>query len=327
MKKIAITGSAGQIAYSLLFRLAKGEVFGDKEKIVLHLLDIPEMQPALEGVAMELEDCAFPLLNEIKISSDPYVAFEGVDIAFLIGAKPRSAGMERGDLLHENAKIFVTQGAALNDVASRDCKVLVVGNPCNTNCLIAMHHAPNIPRKNFHAMMRLDENRARALLAKKAKVPVTEVSKLCIWGNHSATQVPDFTHAIIKGKKITDVINDEKWLREEFMTIVQKRGAAIIAARGKSSAASAASAAIDAMRTLFTPTHNDDFFTSGIYVEGNPYGIENGLIFGLPCRSKGQGDYEIVTDLDLDFFIKEKIVLTQKELIEERKYVTHLISI
>lgn len=326
MKKIAVTGAAGAIAYSLLFRLAHGDLFGDKEKISLNLLDIKEMHAALEGVAMELEDCAFPLLSEIKITTDPSVAFNGADVAFLVGAKPRGPGMERSDLLNDNAKIFVEQGRALNEAASRKVKVLVVGNPCNTNCLIAMHHAPNLPRKNFHAMMRLDENRSLALLAKKAGVPVDDIKRLCVWGNHSATQVPDFTNAYIGKLPVLDVIKDRKWLSDEFITTVQKRGAAIIASRGKSSAASAASAAVDAMRSLFIPTPVDNFFTSAVYSDNNPYGIENGLIFGFPCRSNGDGNYEIVSDLELDFFIKERITLTQKELIEERKCVQHLLK-
>lgn len=324
MKRIAVTGAAGAIAYSLLFRLANGDLFGPNEKIALNLLDIKEMYPALQGVAMELEDCAFPLLSEIKITADPGAAFNGVDVAFLVGAKPRGPGMERGDLLKDNAKIFVEQGRALNEGASRKVRVLVVGNPCNTNCLIAMHNAPNLPRKNFHAMMRLDQNRSAALLAKKANVLVEKVTRMCVWGNHSATQVPDFTNAYISDKKALDVIHDRHWLQEEFITTVQKRGAAIIAARGKSSAASAASAAIDAMRALFVSTKENDFFTSAVFSDNNPYGIENGLIFGFPCRSRGDGNYEIVSDLELDFFIKERMTLTQKELIEERKCVEHL---
>lgn len=321
MRRIAVTGGAGQIAYSLLFRLAHGDLFGEKQEIALHLLDLKEMTPALEGVAMELEDCAFPLLREIHFGSDPYKIFKDVDVAFLVGAKPRGPGMERSDLLIDNAKIFVEQGKALNEVASKEVRVLVVGNPCNTNCLITMHHAPNLPRQNFHAMMRLDQNRAQALLAKKAHVRVQDVKRLCIWGNHSATQVPDFNQVLIGGKKAEEVIGDKKWLQEEFMATVQKRGAAIIAARGKSSAASAASAAVDAMRALYVPTPKGDFFTSAVITDENPYGIENNLVFGFPCISDGKGSYEIVSDLPLDFFIKEKIVVTQKELIEERKFV------
>lgn len=326
MKKIAITGAAGQIAYSLLFRLSLGDLFGQTQKISLHLLDLPESEGALEGVAMELEDAAFPFLEKITITTDPLKAFDGVDVAFLVGAKPRTMGMERSDLLQENAKIFVTQGKALNEAASKDVKVLVVGNPCNTNCLIALHQATRISKRNFHGMMRLDQNRSLALLAKKAHVSVTDVKRMCVWGNHSATQVPDFTQVKISERPASEVIKDIKWLQEEFMTTVQKRGAAIIAARGKSSAASAATAAFDAMKSLFIPTESGDFFTSAVYVEDNPYGLEQGLVFGLPCTSQGDGNYELVTDLSLDFFIKEKLALTQKELIEERKCIEHLIK-
>lgn len=320
MKRVVVTGAAGQIAYSLLFRLASGALFR-KEPIILHLLDLPASQGILEGVRMELEDCAFPLLHEVLLFDDPYAAFKKVDIAFLIGAKPRTLGMERSDLLLENAKIFIEHGLALNAGAHRDVKVLVVGNPCNTNALIAMHHAPNIPRKNFQAMMRLDYNRAKALLARKGQLPVGEVERLIIWGNHSSTQVPDFTHVRMNGKKIDQVIKDTRWLQEEFFETVQKRGSAVIAARGKSSAASAASAAIDAMQALFTETASGDFFTAGVISDGNPYGIEPDLFFGFPCRSNGNGDWEIVPDLSLDLFIREKLAATQKELLEERNMV------
>lgn len=320
MKRIVVTGAAGQIAYSLLFRLAHGDLFG-QERISLHLLDLPEVLPVLEGVRMELEDCAFPFLEEVKIFSDPYQAFEGVEVAFLVGAKPRGMGMERGDLLLDNAKIFIEQGKALNQVAHPNVKVLVVGNPCNTNALIALHHAPKIPRKNFQAMMRLDYNRAKSLLAKKSGKQVSEIERLVIWGNHSSSQVPDFTHVKIGAKGIDEAINDKKWLREDFFTSVQQRGSAVIAARGKSSAASAANAALDAMKELFTKTPKGDFFTGGFFSEGNPYGIEENIVFGFPCRSKGDGDWEFVTDLNLDIFIREKLAVTQKELIEERSLV------
>lgn len=324
LKRVAVTGGSGQIAYSLLFRIAAGDVFGLNQPIALYIRDLKEMQGALEGVAMELEDCAFPLLQEIKIGSDPAEMFNEIDAAFLVGAKPRGPGMERKDLLLENGKIFVEEGRALNDAASKEAKILVVGNPCNTNCLIAMKNAPKLNKKNFHAMMRLDQNRASALLAKKAGTPVIEVQNMTIWGNHSATQVPDFTHAKIRGKKATDVL-ERGWLENEFLATVQKRGAAVIAARGKSSAASAANAAIDAMRSLFSKTPVDTWFTSGVATEGNPYGIDEDLIFGLPCRADGKGDYQIVEGLSWDQFLKEKIALTTKELQEERAAILELL--
>ncbi len=324
-KHVVVTGGGGQIAYSLLFRIASGELFGPEEPILLAIRDLPEMHSVLEGVAMELEDCAFPLLQKVRIGSDAEELFDQAECVFLVGAKPRGPGMERGDLLVENAKIFVEEGRALNEAASQDVRVLVVGNPCNTNCLIAMHHAPRISRKNFHAMMRLDQNRAQALLAKKAKVPVSAVTHLTIWGNHSASQVPDFTNAIIHGKKVIDVIQDIKWLQEEFLTTVQKRGAAVIAARGKSSAASAAHAALETMKALYVPTPKGEWFSSAVCSDGNPYGIETDLIFGFPCRSDGKGNYEIVSDLSWDFFLREKLAVTQKELIEERECIRHLL--
>ncbi len=320
VKKIAVTGAGGQIAYSLLFRICVGEVFGKETKISLRMLDLPAAEGILAGVAMELEDCAFPLLEEIHFGSNPEELFEGVDCAFLVGAKPRGVGMERSDLLSENGKIFIEMGRALNLAASKDVKVLVVGNPCNTNCLICMENAPAIPRKNFHALMRLDENRARGLLAKKAGVNPSLVKGVVIWGNHSTTQVPDYTHILI-GKKSLEEVIDAHWLQEEFTETVQKRGSAVIKARGKSSAASAASASVDAMRALFTPTPSGEWFTSAVLSDDNPYGIEKGLIFGFPCRSRGDGEYEIVPNLPWNYFISEKIAVTQKELLEEREMV------
>jgi len=326
MKRVVITGAGGQIAYSLFFRAAYGDLFGKHEPLALYLCDIPGTEAVLEGVAMELEDCAFPLLKEIRIGTNPYEMFREVDLALLVGAKPRGPGMERGDLLKDNGKIFVEQGRALNESASKGVKVIVVGNPCNTNCLIALKNAPNLPRKNFHAMMRLDQNRAAAQLAKKIGVEVEKVTCMTIWGNHSATQVPDFTNALIEGKPVEEVITDKHWLQGEFLETVQRRGAQIIEARGKSSAASAASALIDAVHSLFTPTPEGSWFSTAVYTEGNPYGIEDHLIFGFPCRSKGDGDYEIIADLPWNFFIKEKIAITQKELISERECVQELLQ-
>lgn len=326
LKRIAVTGGAGQIAYSLLFRIAHGDMLGYDQPVALHILELPVALPALEGVRMELEDCAFPLLKEIHIGSDPNVIFKDVDYALLVGATPRGPGMERGDLLEQNGKIFIEQGKALNKVAHPNVKVLVVGNPCNTNCLIAMTYAPRIPRKNFHAMTRLDQNRAAAQLAHKAHADITDISNVIIWGNHSATQVPDFTNAKIKGKSAHEVITDRAWLENEFLSTVQKRGAAIIAARGKSSAVSAASAAIDAIKALNTPTPAGQWFSSGVYSAGNPYGINEGLIFSFPCRSKGDGDYEIVKGLTWDNFIKNKIRASEKELLEEQQLVSGILK-
>lgn len=327
IKKIAVTGGAGQIAYNLLFRIASGEMLGFDQPIALHILELPDSMKALEGVKMELEDCAFPLLKEIKIGSDPKEIFKGVHVALLVGAKPRGPGMERGDLLNDNGKIFVEQGRALNDVADPDVKVLVVGNPCNTNCLIAMSNAPRIPRKNFHAMTRLDQNRASYQLAEKSGNPVDSVTNVLIWGNHSSTQVPDFLNAKIKGKPAIEVIKDTKWLENDFINSVQKRGAAIIAARGKSSAASAANGAIDAIKALFTPTKPGEWFSSGVYSAGNPYGIDENLFFSFPCRSKGDGTYEVIPNVPWNDFLKGKIKLTEKELIEERELVTNKLGV
>jgi malate dehydrogenase len=327
LKRVAVTGGAGQIAYNLLFRIASGEMLGFDQPIALHILEIPQALDALAGVEMELKDCAFPLLREIHIGSDPLQLFKEVDFALLVGAKPRGPGMERKDLLTENGKIFTKQGQALNEVASPDVKVLVVGNPCNTNCLITMHNAPKIPRKNFHAMTRLDQNRAETALADKAGVPVSSVTNVTIWGNHSATQVPDFVNARIDGVPVTETITDSAWLEGDFLSGVQKRGAAIIKARGKSSAASAANAAIDHIRSLVTPTPNGQWFSSGVCTDGNPYAMQEDLVFSFPCRSKGDGNYEIVSDLPWNDFLKERIEKTEKELLEERDAVVDLIKV
>lgn len=267
---------------------------------------------------MELLDCAFPLLKEVHIGSDPREIFRDADYALLVGAKPRGPGMERKELLRDNGKIFIEQGRALNDVANPNVKVLVVGNPCNTNCLIAMTHAPRIPRKNFHAMMRLDQNRASIQLALKAGVDVTAVTNMTIWGNHSTTQVPDFYNAAINGKPVASVIGDEAWLKDEFISKVQKRGAEIIKARGKSSAASAACAAIDAVRALLVPTPKGQWFSSAVCSDGSPYDLEEDLIFSVPCRSKGDGDYEVVANVPWNDFLRQKIKESEKELLEEK---------
>ena len=324
-KRVAVTGAAGQIAYSLVFRIANGEVFGKDVPVCLHLIDLPDFQMVLQGVAMELQDCACPLLKEIRIGSSSEELFEGIDAAFLVGAKPRSLGMERKDLLADNGKIFVEQGRALNKGASRDARILVVGNPANTNCLIALHHAPNLKPEQFFAMTRLDQNRAVYQLAAKANVDIADVTNVAIWGNHSATQVPDFLNAKIRGRNASEMIHDRKWLENEFLSTVQKRGAEVIRARGKSSAASAANAAIDAMHSVFVPTPGDNWFSAGVYSKGNSYNIDPNLIFSFPCRSKGHGDIHIISGLSLDSFLLEKISLTQKELLEERDLVSHLL--
>lgn len=321
IKRVAVTGGAGQIAYNLLFRIASGEFLGKDQPIALHILELPIALQALEGVKMELEDCAYPLLKEIHIGTDPNQVFKDIDYAFLVGAKPRGPGMERGELLQENGKIFIQQGKALNDVAKKNVKVLVVGNPCNTNCLIAMTNAPSIPKKNFHAMTRLDEHRAKNQLAQKAGVDVKEVTNVTIWGNHSSTQVPDFFHAKIQGKQAPEVIKDIKWLEETFIATIQKRGAAIIAARGKSSAASAAHAALEAFISIITPTPEGEWYSSGVCSDSNPYGIKENLIFSFPCRTDNSGNWEIVKGLTIEPFLQEKIAATEKELIEERECI------
>lgn len=325
VRKIAITGGAGQIAYSLLFKIAHGDLFGSEQPVSLHILEVPDAVGALRGVEMELQDCAFPLLEKVVIGSDPFTVFEGVQYAFLVGAKPRGPGMERSDLLKDNGKIFVQQGKALERSADRNAKILVVGNPCNTNCLIAMHHAPSIPRKNFHAMTRLDQNRSKAQLALKARCNIQNVTRMTIWGNHSSTQFPDFIHAQIADRPAQEVIHDALWFEQEFVPVVQKRGAAVIAARGKSSAASAASAAVDAMRSLFVPTRQGDWFSSGVCSDGNPYGIQENLVFSFPCRSKGAGDYEIISSLSIDDLLRQKLQITERELLEERDLVRELL--
>ena len=326
VKRIAVTGGGGQIAYSLLFRLATGEIWGKEQPVSLHILELPSGLEGLKGVVMELEDCGFPLLTEIKFGSDPEEIFREVNLAILVGAKPRGPGMERQDLIQDNAKIFVEQGKALNRVAAKDIQVFVVGNPCNTNCWITMKCAKDIPTDRFHAMTRLDQNRAKAQLAKRANAPISEVDTVIIWGNHSATQVPDFIHATIRGKSALAVIQDRKWLEEEFITTVQKRGAAIISARGKSSAASAANAIIDSLRSLYGLKMQDEWFSSCLLSNGNPYGIEEDLIFSFPCRRTPSQEIEIVPGLEWDDFLREKIALTEKELIAERDMVASLVN-
>lgn len=324
--KVAITGAAGQIAYSLLFRIASGEVFGPKQKVALHLLEVEQAQDALKGVVMELQDCAFENLVDVQIGSDPFEVFDGVHWALLVGAKPRGPGMERKDLLQDNGAIFIKQGQALNDKADPNVKVLVVGNPCNTNCLICSHHAPDLPKSNFYAMTRLDQNRLSSQLAQKAGVAISDTSHGLIWGNHSATQVPDFYQAKINEKACLDVINDESFLQNEMIPIIQKRGAAIIQARGKSSAASAANAVIDTVKDIYNGTAQGSWSSAGVYSQGNPYGIDENLIFSFPLEFQNQ-KHRIVEGLEWNAFIREKIKESEAELIEEREQVLDLISV
>ncbi|MCH9630755.1 MAG: malate dehydrogenase [Chlamydiia bacterium] len=324
LKTVAITGGAGQIAYSLLFRIASGELFGRDTPLELRILEVPAAMEALKGVVMELEDCSFPLVKKIKIGSDPHELFDGIDLALLVGAKPRGPGMERKDLLADNGKIFIEQGKALNK-ASKDVRVLVVGNPCNTNCRIAMHYADKVPKDRFFAMTFLDQNRAEAQLSNKATVDVTEIDRVVIWGNHSATLVPDYSNARIGGKPVVDVITDSKWLEGEFIECVQKRGAAVIKARGKSSAASAANAVIDTAKALYTKTEEGKWFSVALFSKGNPYGIDEDLIFSFPCRTTSDLNVEIVGNLEISSFMKEKIAITEKELVEEKQCVGDLL--
>ena len=324
--KIAVTGAAGQIGYAVLPRLASGEVFGRDVRVSLHLLEITPALKALEGVVMELDDCAFPLLDDIVITDQAEVAFDGINWGLLIGSKPRGPGMERGDLIRENGPIFVGQGQALARAAA-DVRVLVVGNPANTNGLIAMSHGhkAGIPRDRFQAMTRLDQNRAQAQLAQKAGVQVSAVTNMAIWGNHSATQYPDAENARIEGRPVPDVIGHHAWLREEFIQIVQQRGAAVIDARGLSSAASAANAALDHIVSVESATPAGDFFSAGVYSDGS-YGIDEGLMFSFPIRSDGQGGWEIVQDLELSDFARAKIKATEDELKEERAVIADLLG-
>jgi malate dehydrogenase len=324
--RVAVTGAAGQIGYSLLFRIASGEMLGRDQPVILQLLEIPDekAQKALKGVMMELDDCAFPLLQSMIPASDPKVAFRDVDVALLVGARPRGPGMERKDLLEANGAIFVPQGKALNEVASRDVKVLVVGNPANTNALIAMKNAPSLKPTQFTAMMRLDHNRALTQVAQKTGKAVTSVKHMTIWGNHSATQYPDVFNATVDGKPAAGVVNDPAWIEQSFIPTVQKRGAAIIEARGLSSAASAANAAIDHVRDWVHGTPADDWVSMGIPSDGS-YGIAEGILFGYPVKCSG-GRFEIVKGLEHNEFAKGKIAATRKELMEERSAIEHLLK-
>jgi malate dehydrogenase len=315
--RVTVTGAAGQIGYSILFRVASGQLLGPEQPVDLRLLEIPQAMGALEGVAMELIDCAFPLLTGLDLHDSADEAFDGVNIALLVGSRPRTKGMERAELLSENGKIFTVQGKALNDNAAQDLKVLVVGNPANTNCLIAMNNAPDIPRERFTAMLRLDHNRAIAQLANKLAVPVTDITQMGVWGNHSPTMYPDLFHAQVRGERAVDVVDDMEWLENEFLPRVGKRGAEIIEARGSSSAASAASAAIDHVNDWVTGSA--DWVSMGIASDGS-YGIPEGLICGFPCICT-DGEYHVVQGLELDNFSRTKIDASVAELISERDTV------
>ncbi len=324
--RVAVTGAAGQIGYSLLFRIANGDLLGKDQPVILQLLEIPDekAQKALKGVMMELDDCAFPLLAGMMPASDPMVAFKDVQVALLVGARPRGPGMERKDLLEANGKIFAPQGQALDRVADRNVKVLVVGNPANTNCLIAMKNAPSLKPSQFTGMMRLDHNRAVSQLAQKAKKPVSAIRKVTVWGNHSATQYPDLFQAEADGQKLWPQINDQAWLENTFIPTVQKRGAAVIDARGLSSAASAANAAIDHVRDWISGSRDGDWVTMGVPSDGS-YGVPEGVIYGYPvtCRN---GSYQFVKGVEISEFGRKRMDATLKELHEERDSVRHLLG-
>ena len=324
--RVAVTGAAGQIGYSILFRIASGEMLGKDQPVILQMLEIPDekAQKALKGVMMELDDCAFPLLAGMTAASDPMVAFKDAEVALLVGARPRGPGMERKDLLEANGKIFAPQGKALDAVASRNVKVLVVGNPANTNCLIAMKNAPGLKPAQFTAMMRLDHNRAVSQIAQKVGKPIDSIRKVTVWGNHSATQYPDVFQAEADGKKVWPMINDQQWLEKTFIPTVQKRGAAIIEARGLSSAASAANAAIDHVRDWVHGTRAGDWVSMGIPSDGS-YGIPEGVLYGHPVTCKN-GGFQIVKGIDVSDFARSRMNATLKELHEERDGIRHLLG-
>ncbi|HEX8488940.1 MAG TPA: malate dehydrogenase [Propionibacteriaceae bacterium] len=320
--KVAVTGAAGQICYNLLFRIASGSLLGPEQPVELRLLEITPALKSLEGVVMELDDCAFPLLSSVEIGDDANTVFEGVNLAMLVGARPRSKGMERADLLEANGAIFTTQGKALNDHAADDVRVLVTGNPANTNALIAMNNAPDIPRERFNALTRLDHNRAKAQLAAKAGVTVTDITHMTIWGNHSATQYPDLYNTLVNGQNAAELVNDQEWLESSFLPTVQKRGAAIIEARGASSAASAASATVDHMRDWVLGTPEGDWVSMSVPSDGS-YGVTEGLISSFPCTTQA-GSYEIVQGLEVNDFSRAKIDASVAELAEERDAVREM---
>ena len=323
--RIAVTGAAGQIGYALVFRIASGEVFGPDQPVILHLVEVPPVMPALDGIEMELADCAFPgLAGVVKADSDHLEdAFADCNFVLCVGSVPRKAGMERGDLIRVNGPIFTNTGKAIQAAAAKDVRVLVVGNPCNTNCLIAMHNAPDVPRDRWYAMTRLDQNRAVAQLAEKSAKPIASVTNLAIWGNHSATQFPDFFNAKIDGQPAPDVIQDQSWLEGDFLKTVQQRGAAVIKARGASSAASAANAAIDTVKSIITPTTSGEVFSAAVASNGS-YDVDEGLIFGFPLTTSGTG-WNVVSGIEHGVFAQEKVAATLDELRTERDTVKDLL--
>jgi malate dehydrogenase len=323
--RVTVTGASGQVAYALLPRIAAGEMFGAGQPIALRLFDVPPVIEKVRGVQLELEDMAAPLLTDLIVSDDRGVAFKDADWVLLVGSKPRGPGMERKDLIRDNGPIFVADGQAISAVASPEVRVVVVGNPCNTNCLIAMRNAPRVPRDRWSAMTRLDQNRARSLLARKAGVGVDAVKRLVIWGNHSSTLFPDFENATIAGRPAVEVIGDRAWLEGEFIRTVQQRGAAVIQARGASSAFSAANAVVDHVRGLREPTPPDDWFSAAVASDGS-YGVPEGLVCSFPLRGRGQGDFQIQQDAKLDDFGREKLRATVRELEEERAVVADLLG-
>ncbi|HET7831349.1 MAG TPA: malate dehydrogenase [Gallionella sp.] len=321
--RVTITGAAGHIGYASLFRIANGDMLGDDQPVILQLLDLPQAQQALRGIQMELEDCAFPLLQQVITTDDPRVAFRDTEIALLIGARPRTKGMERRDLLEANAAIFSAQGQQLNEHAARHVKVLVVGNPANTNALIAMHHAPDLDPRNFTSMMRLDHNRAISLIAQKLFQPIHDIKRMVVWGNHSNTQYPDLDHAEIRGRLVRDLLPDHDWVESEFIPTVRTRGAAVIEMRGSSSAASAANAAVAHMRDWMLGLHHNNWVSMSVPSDGS-YGVPEGLIYGFPVRCR-QGEYHIVHDLEISERGRQHMENSYRELLEERDAIRHLL--
>ena len=324
--RVTVTGGAGSIGYSLLFRLASGETFGPDQPVILQVLEIPQAVGALNGVLMELQDCAFPLLHGIVATDDVSKAFDGANWAILVGGKPRGKGMERADVIKDNAPIFVSQGKAINDFAADDIRVLVVANPCNTNALIAKSAAPDVPADRWMAMTRLDQNRAKSQIALKAGVQVADVTNLAVWGNHSPTMFPDFENALVNGQPALDVIPEREWFEGDFLRTVQQRGKAIIDARGQSSAASAANAAIDHIRSMVNPTPAGEWFSGAIISDGNSYGVPEGLIYSFPLRSAGDGGYEVVQNVPVSDYARQKLAVSAAELEEERDAVADLLK-
>ena len=321
--RVTVTGAAGQIGYAAIFRIANGDMLGPDQPIILQLLDLPQAQQVLRGVMMELEDCAFPLLQQIIISDDPKIAFKDTEVAMLIGARPRSKGMERKDLIEANAAIFSAQGKLLNEYAARHVKVLVVGNPANTNALIAMKNAPDLDPNNFTAMLRLDHNRAIAQVAQKLFQPIHDIKKMVVWGNHSGTQYPDLDHAEMRGRLVRELLPDQDWVENEFIPTVQKRGAAVIEARGLSSAASAANAAISHMHDWILGSHHNNWVSMGVPSDGS-YGIPEGVVYGFPVRCK-QGQFQIVQDLSISELGRKHMDDSYRELMEERDHVKDML--